>query len=331
MLGRIVRGRGGGSPDGRRRRPTGEVRRTGRTSLLIASLAVLLALLPGCSGGKPAGPAAAGGDRVVVAGFNFPESTLLAEIYAGALERAGVPVRRELDLGPRELVQPAQLGGLVDVVPEYLGSALASLEPGAGVDTADPAAVRRRLAEVLAPRGVRVLEPSPAQNQNGLAVTKETAARLKARTVSDLRPTAGGLALAGPPECPQRPYCVPGYLDTYGLRFGRFLPFDSERQRVTALRDDVADVAVMFTTDGELAGEDLVLLEDDRRLQPAENVVPLVSDRAAGRYGARVTDTLNAVSAALTSENLRFLNWRVSVAGKDVRKEAAAWLDRHNM
>lgn len=284
-----------------------------------------------CSGSEPEAPAGrAAGSEVVVASFNFPESELLAEIYAGALEAAGTPVRRELGLGPRELVQPALLQGLVDLVPEYLGTALASLDPAAVADPADAVAVRRRLGDVAERLGLSALEPAPAANQNGIAVTRATAARLGARTLSDLA-AAGGLALGGPPECVRRPYCQPGLERVYGLRFDRFVSLPTERQRVTALREGVVDAAVMFTTDGELATGDLVLLEDDRRLQPVENVVPLVSRAAAARHGTRLVEALAAVSARLTSDNLTFLNWRVAVAGNDAGAEARGWLARHGL
>src|SRR5688500_8442659 len=126
------------------------------------------------------------GPEVVVASFNFPESALLAEIYARAIQAAGIPVRREVDLGPRELVQPALLGGLVDFVPEYLGTALASVQPSAGAAPGDTAAVRESLARALDGRGIRVLDAAPAQNQNGVVVTRATAERFGLRAVSDL-------------------------------------------------------------------------------------------------------------------------------------------------
>ncbi|HET9443652.1 MAG TPA: ABC transporter substrate-binding protein, partial [Acidimicrobiales bacterium] len=313
-------------------------RRASPTAALASLVAVLVAA---CSPGGPApgpeaGRAAPGrGGEVVVASFNFPESVLVAEIYAGALEAAGVPVHRQLELGPRELVQPALLQGLVDVVPEYLGTALASLVAEPGVDPADAGAVRRRLAEAVAAWDLRVLDPAPAQNQNGLAVTRATAERHGLRTLSDLSQATsaapGGLALSGPPECPTRAFCLPGLERVYGLRFARFVPFDSEHQRVTALREAVVDVAVMFTTDGELAGGDLVLLEDDRHLQPVENVVPLVSASALERHGPALSGALSAVSARLTAGALSFLNWRVAVAGRDPEAEARGWLARQGL
>ena len=292
-----------------------------------------LALLASCQPGSvPAGRGGgAQGGAVVVASFNFPESEVLAAIYGLAIRHAEIPVQLQLDLGPRELVQPAQEQGLVDVVPEYLGTALTSLGPHPGVPMSDPAAVRAALARSLARWHIQVMAPAAAQDQNGVVVTNATARRLDLRTVSDLRRGAGRLTLGGSPECPDRPYCLPGLRGVYGLRFARFLPFDTEPQRVTALETGVVDVAVLDTTDGNLATGDLVLLSDDRHLQPVENVVPVITGSAIARYGKRLAAAVNAVSAQLTTKALLFLDWRVEVAGNDVQAEARAWLERHGI
>jgi len=201
-------------------------------------LALLAACQPGPSQATAAGPdAGARGGAIVVASFNFPESELLAAIYGLAIRHAGIPVQFELDLGPRELVQPALEQGLVDMVPEYLGTALTSLGADRGVPMADPAPVRAALARALARWHIQVMTPTAAQDQNGIVVTGATARRLGLRAVSDLRRVAGRLTLGGSPECPDRPYCLPGLRTAYGLAFARFLPFDTEAQRVTALRD----------------------------------------------------------------------------------------------
>ena len=281
--------------------------------------------------GRGGGGGGAHGGAVVVASFNFPESELLAAIYGLAIRHAGIPVQLRLDLGPRELVQPALEQDLVDVVPEYLGTALSSLEPRPGVPVSDPAAVRAALARALARWHVQVMTPAAAQDQNGVVVTAATARRLGLRTVSDLRRAAGRLVLGGAPECPDRPYCLPGLRKVYGLGFARFVPFGTEPQRVTALREGVVDVAVLDTTDGNLATGDLVLLSDDRHLQPAENVVPVITGSAMARYGNRLAGAVNAVSAQLTSKELLFLDWRVEVAGADVLAEARGWLERHGI
>jgi len=309
-------------------------RRTTVFGRAAALAACTLALLASCQAGldrTAPGPADRPGGPVVVASFNFPESELLAAIYGLAIQHAGIPVRFQLGLGPRELVQPALEQGLVDVVPEYLGTALTSLEAHPGVPMADPSAVRAALARALARWHVRVMAPAVAQDQNGIAVTAATARRLGLHQVSDLRRAAGRLTLGGSPECPDRPYCLPGLRQAYGLDFAGFLPFSTEQQRVTALREGVVGAAVLDTTDGNLAAGDLLLLSDDRHLQPAENVVPVITGRAMARYGSRLAGAVNAVSAQLTSQALLFMDWRVEVAGADVMTEARGWLERHGI
>ena len=294
-----------------------------------ALLCVVLVAATACtSSTRPTGRERVDDGTVVIASFNFSESSLVAEIYAQALERAGIPVRRELNLGPRELVQPALDQGLVDLVPEYLGSALRSISPGLRVDTSDPVAVRRELAGALAPRHLEVLAPAPAQDQNGLVLLNTRATELGVHKVSDLRDHAD-LVLGGPPECPSRDLCLRGLQQVYGLKFAQFVPLASLAQEQTALEEGVIDVAVMFTTDGRLAEPSLALLDDDLHLQPADNVVPVVSTRTRERYGERLTKVLDTVSAQLTTTGLTFLNWRVDIDGKSTAAEASGWLDRH--
>jgi osmoprotectant transport system substrate-binding protein len=301
-----------------------------RRAWLRRAAAATVVAVAACGGGDEApGPGAVEG--VAVASFNFPESRLVAEIYAQALEDEGVQVRRELDLGPRELVVPALRQGLVDVVPEYLGTALAAAAPEATVDWSDPRAVSRELADVVEPWGLQVRPYARAQNQNGVVVTRATADRLHLDAVSDLESTATTMTIGGPPECPSRPYCLVGLADAYSLRFAAFEPFEREPFVRRALEDRVIDVGVLFTTDGALAGDELVLLDDDRVLQPAENLVPIVRSEVLDREGEPLVTALDQVSARLTTANLRFMNWRVTVAGNDAAAEARGWLVRQGL
>jgi osmoprotectant transport system substrate-binding protein len=297
----------------------------------LARIAGAVLALAACGGGEQEAPSAPD-EGVAVASFNFPESRLVAEIYAQALEDEGIPVRRELDLGPRELVLPALRQGRVDIVPEYLGTALTAAAPAVTVDRSDPDAVSRALAAAIEQWDLRVLSYADAQNQNGLVVTRATAERLAVRTTSDLGRVARRLTLGGPPECPSRRYCLEGLAEVYGLRFAAFVPLAEQSYVRQALKDYVIDVGVLFTTDGILAGDDLVLLDDDRGLQPAENLVPMVrSDVLEAADGRRVAAALEEVSHRLTTANLRFLNWRVSVAGNDPASEARGWLIRQGL
>ncbi|MDQ1745038.1 MAG: osmoprotectant transport system substrate-binding protein [Pseudonocardiales bacterium] len=306
-------------------------RRRPRRHWLAALLAGAVALA-GCTPSGNRGAQAIPSDAVVVASFNFDESALLAEIYAQALEHSGIPVHRELRLGPRELVQPALRQGLVDIVPEYLGSALITFDPGIRpIDLGDRNTVLAALRSALPRWGLTVLDPAGASDQNVFTVTRSTARRYGLRTLTDLAAVAPAMTLGGPSECPRRPYCLAGLERVYGIRVRRFVPLDDASQRATALEEGVIDVGVTFSTDGRLAAGPTVALVDDKRLQPIEAVTPLVSRRAVNRHGRRLSTTLDAVSAALDQNSLSFLNWRVSVAGMDPGTEARNWLYRHGL
>jgi osmoprotectant transport system substrate-binding protein len=286
-------------------------------------------LLAAACAGEPAPPQTAEQAGVVVASFDFEESQLLAEIYAQALEDEGVVVQRELRLGQRELVLPALRRGLVDVVPEYAGSALDATAPGSATDPSDIVAVTTALRAAVQPWGMSVLAPAPASNRNVLAVPAGFAADRGLRTISDLAPLAPSLTIGGPPECPQRPRCLRGLEDRYGLQFAGFVPLAGADLVRRALDDGVVDVGVLFSTDAALAGVDVVVLEDDLRLQPADNVVPVV--RTSALRDSRVTRALSEVSAHLTTTSLRFLNWRLAHAGTGVAAEARGWLVRQGL
>ena len=307
----------------------GAFRRRAGVPRLLLPVVLLLALVACLPSGPDREPTvAADAEAVTVGSFNFSESTLLAEIYAQALESVGLPVERALEVGPRELMQPALEQGLVDVVPEYLGSALAYFDPGAAVASLDASAIHKRLVEALSRSGVEVLAPAPAENQNGFAVTAATAERYGLRTLSDLGPVAGELVFGGPPECRERRLCLAGLQSRYELQFADFVALGDAGGRRTraALTEGQVDVALLFTTDGHLATDEFVLLEDDRELQPAENVVPVVRRETVERYGDRLVGRLDQVSAVLTTEDLSQLNRRVDVGDEGPAAVAAAWL-----
>lgn len=239
---------------------------------------------------------------ITVGSTNFDEQELVAEMYALALEDAGYTVERRYQLGSREVVLPALTSGEIDVYPEYVGTALEFLNEGAGEATGDTEASTELLRERFAEQGVDVLEPSDAQDKNGLVVRQETADEYGLSTVSDLADVAGDLTLGGPPECPERPLCIPGYESAYGVTFGDFRSLDAGGPvTIEALSAGEIDVALLFTTDGVIAANDWVLLDDDQDLQPAENIVPVIRSEA---NTDAATEALDAVSAVLTTENV---------------------------
>ena len=238
-----------------------------------------------------------------------------------------------VQLGAREVVAPALEQGKVDMVPEYLGSALNFLNDRDRVATADPALTHARLEQAFAPRGVSVLAYAPAQDRNGFVVTGDLARRRNLVKVSDLAPLASRLSFGGPPECPERPLCLKGLQELYKLRFARFEAMPSRAVTAAALDTGEIDVGMIETTDPNLVKADLVQLADDRRLQPADNVVPVVRREVLDVYGPQLVRLVNAVSAQLTTTELTRLNLQVleRPAGRRRRLGLAAGPHHHRL
>jgi len=150
-----------------------------------------------------------------VGSTNFQEQEIVAEMYAQVLEAAGASVTRTFQIGSREVVAPALEAGEIDLYPEYVGSYTVFL--GTETVPSDPAEAAAQLQGLTEPVGITVLEPAPAQDQNGFVVTQETADTYSLATVSDLASVPDVLVLGGPPECPERPFCAIGLEDVYGL------------------------------------------------------------------------------------------------------------------
>ena len=298
-------------------------------SVVFFALAGLAVTLIGCGSRPQAGgrDSALGDQAITVASFDFPESELLAEIYAQALQAGGFETRLEHRLGPRELVEPALASGLVEFVPEYSGTALEFLSLGASEPSSDAGLTRAALRRTVDDDHIVALEPAPAQDANAVVVTTELADRYDLDEVSDLQAVAPRLTLGGPPECPTRPFCLEGLERVYGLEFESFLPLDAGGPLThQALDGGHVDVAVLFTTDPKIDTPGLVLLDDDRRLQPAENVVPLVRAEIVERWGTDLERLVDGVSARLTTNDLRALNARVAAGGSPAAV-AERWLD----
>ena len=260
-----------------------------------------------------------------VASFDFAESELLAELYAQVLDAAGVPVIRLGVVGPREIVAPSLELDRIDLVPEYLGTAIrffADTNDSADVDSTQ--ASTGGLQRVLTPRGLVALDAAAAQNSNAIVVTSEFAREGDIVTIGDLASRAPTLRFGGPVECPDRPLCLLGLVDVYGVEFAEFVPQRSVALTAEALRRDEIDVGLVFTTSPVLDDDTLTVLEDDLRLQPSENVVPVIRRSALDRWGAEVSQALNGLSALLTTRDLRAMNRRVA-DGAGIAEVVASW------
>jgi osmoprotectant transport system substrate-binding protein len=296
-----------------------------------AVVACLVLVVAGCGGGEDAlegGTQPNEQSRVTVGSTNFSEQLILAQMYAAVLEKAGVEVETRLNLGAREVVFPALEKGEIDLLPEYNGSVLSFLNKDATQTTSEE--VTSALAPLLEAKGLVALEPSPAEDKDGLAVTRETADRYGLAKVSDLKGKAGQLVIGGPPELETRPAGIPGLKRVYGIEeFKEFKALDAGGPLTTsALNKGDIDVGRVFTTQGAIAEEGWVVLEEDKPLQPAQNVVPI------GRREAmtdQVTRPLNALSAKITTEELTKLNKLVDVDKQDPEKVANDWLTQQGL
>jgi osmoprotectant transport system substrate-binding protein len=307
-------------------------------ALIRAACLALVVACAACStaGSQPARPTPPGPDgrgaAITIGSFNFPESVLLAYMYADALAAKGYPVRVLPDVGTRELVDAALMEGLVQVVPEYTGAALQFVSLGRVNATSSVTATAGALARSVTGRGLVTGHPAAAQDGNAIVVTAATAARYRLRTISDLARVARHLIFGGPPECVERPSCLPGLKLVYGLRFREFVPLDSggplTRQALTG--GDI-NVALLFTTDPAIRSQHLVVLADDRNLQPAQNVVPVLRRVTVDRFGAGVLAALNALSARLSTAALTALDTQVELDGRAPPTVARRWLQAQGL
>ena len=249
---------------------------------------------------------------VIFGGFNFSESTILANIYAQAAIAAGVPAEVLPNIGPREVVWPQLFSGQLGVVPEYSGTAVVALD---GEATSDTAKTHDALVDLMKPKNVAVLESAPAVDRNAIAVTLDTATRLNVQTMSDLAKVAPDLTLGAPAECPQRPLCIPGFESTYGIKFKSFVPLDSGVPTASSLARGEVGAALVFTTDATISPFTLITLDDDKGMFPADNVTPVVRQEVLDKY-PQLGAALDKVSAALTTRDVRALNYTVALAGE---------------
>ncbi|MGW5052938.1 glycine betaine ABC transporter substrate-binding protein [Actinokineospora sp. NPDC004072] len=268
------------------------------------------------TGGSPA-PAGA----ITVGSANFPESTLLAEIYAIALEDKGVTVNRKLNIGSRETYYPGLQDGSIDLIPEYTGVLLNHVNSNAGATESEQ--VYTELKAALPPE-LTVLEKSAAENKDAVVVTRATADEHGLKSIADLA-KRDDVVFGGPPEFQQRPDGIPGLQDKYGLKIKEYKSLDvGGPLTVDALKTGAVTAADLFTTDPAIEANDFVVLADPEANFAAQNVVPLINKSKAT---PEVTEVLNAISAKLTTETLIELNSKLNAPDKpDAAKVARDWL-----
>jgi len=287
----------------------------GRAVALIGSAIVL----PHCSGGNAA--------AIRVGSKNFSENITVAEIYAGALERAGLQVERHMNLGSTQIATAAMQRGDIQLYPEYTGTALIDVLhlPPRKEAASIFATVTRDYEQRF---GLTWLNPAPANDSQGLAVTQAVAKQYGVRTLSQCARGAAQLRFAAVPEFVVRADALPGLQKYYGgFKFKSVRTFDIGLQYEALQRGD-ADVASVFTTDALIAANNLVVLQDDRHFWPPYNIAPVLRLDTL-RAHPQIAATLNRIAPLLTDAVLRALNVEVDLHKREPAEVAAQFLKEH--
>ena len=282
-------------------------------------------------GSEPAGSEiqpvdGAEGKTITVGSKNFTEQFVLGEIYSQALEAAGFTVKKQLNLGSELLAYKALQAGEVDAYPEYTGTALTSFF---GVKTADvPRDAQKAYEDTkagFAEKDITALAPTPFENTYRLGMTKEKAAEIgDPKNISDLSSSAKDLSISGFPECKQRQDCLLGVEETYGLKFKKFV---TSEQKYQVLDSGDADVAFIFTTDGDLASGKYAILEDDKKFFPPYNITFAIRNEALESLGPDGQKVIEDVQKPLTEDVMQELNARVDVDKQKPEEVAKAYLE----
>ena len=305
-----------------------------RFRMLALGASVLALVVSACStggGSSPTGSSSASKPKVVVGSADFYESALVGEIYAQALEAKGFTVDRKLNLGARALTNAALKSGQINLMPEYIGSEARELKATA---TGDPQATFTALKAALDSLGLTVLQYAPGADQNGFAVRKETADRDTLKTLTDASKVADKLKWGLPPECKTNPSCGQALKDAYGIditkvQWVKLAPCSAVM--ATALNTSKVDVAELCTTQPDIARFNFVLLTDDKQSQSADNMAPVLRKDLVAAGGSLLTDTLNAVSAKLTTDLLTQMGVKVNVNQEKITDVAKQFLKDSNI
>jgi glycine betaine/choline ABC-type transport system substrate-binding protein len=260
---------------------------------------------------------------------NFPESEILAEIYAQALAAAGFKVKTALGLGSETIARKAVKTGQISGYPEYASTALTSFFGFEPEEVPSDALAAKEKANVeFLKEGLQTFAPTPFASANAVGTTKEIAEKYNLKTISDLKGISAKLSLYGSPECRQRIDCLAGLEELYGLKFKSFTPVDIGL-RYTVLEKGQADLSILFTTDPQLSAESdkFVILKDDKHVLPAGNVIFVHKRATAWEAGSGLELTVQAVQEELSLKVMQELNARVELEKETPAAAAKAYLE----
>jgi osmoprotectant transport system substrate-binding protein len=290
-----------------------------------AALVIAMSVVAACSNSDPLGAQVRSPNSIVIGSGDFPESQIIAEIYAQALQANGFEVGKRMGIGSRETYIPALKDHSIDLVPEYIGNLLLYISPQSNATTLD--AVEQEL-DLRLPAGLSILTPAPAADTDTVSVTGQTANSWNLKAIADLAAHSADVRFGAPSAFATRPAGLPGLRQKYGLdiRPGNFVAIDDGGGAVTvrALVEGRVNAANIFTTSPAIPQNHLVVLDDPEHNFVAGNIVPLLNTQ---KRSDRLKVVLDAVSAKLTTSGVAGLNAAVSGnSGVDPDEAARNWV-----
>jgi glycine betaine/choline ABC-type transport system substrate-binding protein len=307
---------------------------------LLAVAGIMALGIVGCGGGGSSSTSTSGGSAnliqsnpqnkdvtITVGSKNFTEEYILGEIYAQALQAAGYNVKTKLNLGSETIALKAIKDGEISGYPEYTSTALGTFfQVPANKIPSDPQQAYQKAKTDLAKEGLVAYPPTPFADSNAVGTLTSTADKLGLKTISDLKGKSQNLVLAGSPECRERIDCLVGLEKNYGLQFKAFKPVDIGL-RYTVLDKGDADLSILFTSDAMLANSNkYTILEDNKGLIPAGNVIFIASKKVADEAGPDFGATIQKVQGNLTLPVIQELNSRVDIDKQEPSKVAHDYL-----
>jgi osmoprotectant transport system substrate-binding protein len=308
-----------------------------RRTLAAALVAGSLLATSACAGDDLAedesGGSGGGGETIQIATASFDEAVLMAALYEGVLEDADYEV--DVTAVDARATYMGDFPGEFDVVPEYvaaLGDHLNVEANGEGAEPISASDVDEALSQVgplAEDAGITLLEPSPAASQNAFFVTQEYSDANGVTALSDLE--GESVVLAAAPDCEGRPDCEGGLTEVYGIDVSKLLPLGyASPETYKSVLDGESDLGLTGTLDGTLDDQGLVLLEDDRGIQPAQNLVPAVSSDFLADH-EDVRQPLEDLMAALDNETLGELIARVTVDREQAEDVAEDFVEQEGL
>jgi osmoprotectant transport system substrate-binding protein len=303
-----------------------------RRGVLLGAATVALVLATAACGNNDSPSGSASKGKITVGSADFGESEIIANMYSQALKKANYDVTDKFKIGTREVYIKSIESGEIDVVPEYIGTLTEyynAVQNGPDAPTKSPLATTDvqktydNLKTLIAKKSLTALTPSGAADQNAFAVKKDFADKNQLVKTSDLQKLNGTLTLGAGPECEKRQFCLLGLQSVYGLKFKEVKKLDSGGSKtLAALAAGGVDVGLVFSSDGTVAADNLVILQDDKKLQTTDNITAL----CRGSVPADAQQVLDKVDQALTTEKLQELNKKFTVDKEDASDLAEQFL-----